>query len=107
MYDVHGRQAGSPPNNVKEITAGGNGRNGDNSFEANNGTPLGNGCFTTTIARPAPAAPAAGGAAAAADSPRRRRAAAHGRLCGRAGPGSLPPAADATSPAREEDVARA
>src|ERR1044072_6851888 len=47
MYDVHGDN--STPSGSKESTAGGTGHNGDNSFEANDGTPLGNGCFTSTF----------------------------------------------------------
>jgi len=49
MYDVHLRTNGGAPNGDKELTAGGNGHNGDNSAEKNKNTPLGNGCFQTTI----------------------------------------------------------
>jgi uncharacterized repeat protein (TIGR01451 family) len=55
MYDVHGKSSGTAPNGAKEITAGGNGHNGDNSLESNGNTPQGNGCFTTTFTSPNPA----------------------------------------------------
>jgi uncharacterized repeat protein (TIGR01451 family) len=60
MYDVHLTANGGAPNNVKEITAGGKQHNGDNSAEDNKNTPLGNGCFATTIGGgPPPGVPAA------------------------------------------------
>ena len=52
MYDVHGKTSGTAPNGIKEVTAGGNNHNGDNSLESNGGTPQGNGCFSTTFATP-------------------------------------------------------
>jgi uncharacterized repeat protein (TIGR01451 family) len=52
MYDVHLKSNGGAPNNGNEITAGGGGHNGDNSAEGNKDTPLGNGCFTTTLTTP-------------------------------------------------------
>jgi hypothetical protein len=57
MYDVHGKQAGTAPNSAKEITAGGNGHNSDNSIETNGDTPLGNGCFTSSFSPPSPPPP--------------------------------------------------
>lgn len=52
MYDVHGSDENTPPNGVKEITAGGTGHNGDNSIQSNGSTPQGNGCFKTNFASP-------------------------------------------------------
>jgi hypothetical protein len=52
MYDVHGKASGTEPNGEKEVTAGGDGHNGDNSIESNNNTPLGNGCFSSTFGSP-------------------------------------------------------
>jgi hypothetical protein len=48
LLAIGGTLAGAP-NGDKEITAGGSGHNGDNSAESNKNTPLGNGCFQTTI----------------------------------------------------------
>jgi hypothetical protein len=59
MYDVHLKQNAGAPNNDKEIAAGGKQHNGDNSAESNKNTPLGNGCFATTI----PGGPTGGGPA--------------------------------------------
>ena len=49
MYDVHVKTNGGSPNGDKEIIAGGDKHNDDNSAEKNKNTPLGNGCFATTI----------------------------------------------------------
>jgi hypothetical protein len=54
MYDVHGKSSGTAPNGEKEVTAGGDGHNGDNSAQTNKDTPLGNGCFTATFQAPPP-----------------------------------------------------
>jgi hypothetical protein len=52
MYDVHGKQSGTAPNGAKEITAGGDNHNGDNSLQSNGTTPQGNGCFATVFGTP-------------------------------------------------------
>ena len=52
MYDVHGKTSGTAPNGIKEVTAGGNNHNGDNSLQSNGNTPLGNGCFSASFATP-------------------------------------------------------
>jgi hypothetical protein len=49
MYDPHQGPAGTANGNVGQIIAGGAGHNGDNSIETNGTTPLGNGCFSSTI----------------------------------------------------------
>jgi uncharacterized repeat protein (TIGR01451 family) len=54
MYDVHLTTDGGAAK-AGDAVAGGNGHNSDNSAEANNNTPLGNGCFTTTLFSPKPA----------------------------------------------------
>jgi len=59
MYDVHLKTNSGQPNNAKEITAGGKNHNGDNSAESNKNTPLGNGCFSTTLTPTPPNPPAA------------------------------------------------
>jgi hypothetical protein len=51
-YDVHLTSNGGAPNGVKEITAGGNNHNGDNSAEKNGSTPAGNTCAAITVAPP-------------------------------------------------------
>jgi hypothetical protein len=52
MYDVHLSVNGGTPHDASEITAGGSKHNDDNSAEKNKNTPLGNGCFQTTINAP-------------------------------------------------------
>jgi uncharacterized repeat protein (TIGR01451 family) len=47
-YDVHGDEAPDPGD--KEVTAGGDDHNGDNSVEKNSQTPAGNVCAPVTIA---------------------------------------------------------
>lgn len=55
MYDVHGKGSNPEPNNpAKELKAGGEGRNGDNSYEANNQTPAGNVCAQINVVLPDP-----------------------------------------------------
>jgi uncharacterized repeat protein (TIGR01451 family) len=68
-YDVHGDNAqdqhngvytGSgvgTPNGAKEVTAGGDGHNGDNSVESNKNTPGGNACVTATFQQVTPPPP--------------------------------------------------
>jgi hypothetical protein len=56
MYDPHGNGTASGGNigtsSVKDITAGGSGRNQDNSYEANGTGTTGNQCTTTTFTPP-------------------------------------------------------
>jgi hypothetical protein len=49
MYDVRSDDGVIPSSGYHSLIAGGNDRNKDNSAEKNDQTPLGNGCFTTTI----------------------------------------------------------
>jgi hypothetical protein len=49
MYDVHLVSNGGAPNKAKETVAGGPDHNGDNGFQKNKDTPLGNGCFLRTV----------------------------------------------------------
>ncbi len=58
MYDVRSDDGVIPASGYHGLTAGGTDRNKDNSAEKNDQTPLGNGCFTTTIvvATPTPTA---------------------------------------------------
>jgi len=68
-YDVHGTSAQTQHNGVytgsgvgapsgaKEVTAGGNGHNGDNGVEKNRSTPLGNACVAAVVPPPPPPPP--------------------------------------------------
>lgn len=52
-YDVHLSKNNDPTSGAKsgDLTAGGSGHNGDNSVEQNGDTPLGDGCFTSSLAQ--------------------------------------------------------
>lgn len=52
MYDVHLAANGGAPNGTKEVTAGGNNDNSDNSAQKNGSTPGGNACKEVVIAQP-------------------------------------------------------
>ena len=58
MYDVRFRvdEEVIPPTGHHSLVAGGDNRNDDNSAEKNQQTPLGNGCFATTIVVATPTA---------------------------------------------------
>jgi len=52
MYDVHLSSNGGAPNGAKEVTAGGNNDNSDNSAEKNGSSPGGNACKEIAIPQP-------------------------------------------------------